>query len=250
MDFGVWLEIRNLIISNEYLFTVLLNTMFTFKSNKIHQNSEIISGQLIAARKEKRLKIEDIAKKLNINDKYLIALEKGEYGKLPKGIYGKNFLREYALFLGLNYNELAKIFDDEINGSSRVKNNELFSKQVVKSWHFLAVPKIVKSLIVLAITLICFGFLGIRINKIISPPELSIYSPADNIATYSRIVQVEGKTEKESQIAINGETVLSDKEGAFTKEVNLKIGVNMITITASKKYGRSKTVVKQVLVKE
>lgn len=224
--------------------------MFTFKSNKIHQNSEIISEQLAAARKEKKLKLDYIAKKLNINCKYLSALEKGDYQKLPKGVYGKNFLREYALFLGLDYNEISKIFDDEINGSSRVKNSELFSKQVVKPWHFLAVPKIVKSLIVLAITLICFGFLGIRINKIISPPELSIYSPADNIATYSRVIQVGGKTEKETQIAINGEPVLSDKEGVFAKEVNLKTGVNTITITVSKKYGRSKIIVKQVLVKE
>lgn len=224
--------------------------MFTFKSNKIRQNSEIISEQLVAARKEKKLKIEDVAKKLNINNKYLIALEKGEYGKLPKGIYGKNFLREYALFLGLNYNEISKIFDDEIYGDSREKNRELFAKQVVKLRYFLVAPKIVKNLIILLITLICFGFLGFRMQKIISPPELLIYNPADNIVTNNRIMQIAGKTEKESQIIINGEQVLSDKEGVFFKEVNLKTGVNTITITASKKYGRSKTVVKQVLVKE
>lgn len=224
--------------------------MLNFKSNKIIQNSEIISEQLIAARKEKKLKLEDIAKKLNINCKYLSALEKGEFQKLPKGVYGKNFLREYALFLGLDYGEISKIFDEETGSGSRGKNSELFSKQVVKPWHFLAVPKIVKNLIILTITLICFSFLGFRIKKIMAPPELSIYTPADNIFINSRVAQVAGKTEKESQIVINGELILSDKEGNFAKEVNLKTGVNTITITANKKYGRSKTIVKQILVKE
>lgn len=224
--------------------------MFTFKSNKIHQNSEIISEQLISARKEKGLKLEDIAKKLNINGKYLAALEKGEYSKLPKGVYGKNFLREYALFLDLDYNEFSKIFDEEINNGPRGKNSELFAKQVVKPRHFLAMPKIVKNFIILLVTLICLSFLGARIHKIITPPELLIYNPPDNAVTDNRTAQVAGKTEKESQIVINGELVLSDKEGRFTKEINLKTGVNTITITASKKYGRSNTIVKQILVKE
>ncbi len=87
--------------------------MNQFRTNRIFLDSETVAEQLRSARQEKKLKIEDAAQKLNISRKYLEALEKGDFGKLPAGIYGKNFLREYSVFLGLDYNELEKIFQKE-----------------------------------------------------------------------------------------------------------------------------------------
>lgn len=221
-----------------------------FISNKIKLNSESAADRLKTARLEKKIKIEDVAKKLNIKILYLQYLENGDYNKLPKGVYRKNFLREYALFLGLDYSELSLIFNEENNLSWQNKSKELFAKQVVKFWHFLAVPKIIKSLIIFLVALICFFYLGFLIKKIISPPNLEIYYPKDNFITSNHSLQIMGKSEKEAQIIINGELVLADKESVFYKEVNLKEGINAITITASKKYGRSKTIIKQILVKE
>lgn len=223
--------------------------MTPFKSNKIILNSENISEQLRAARKAKNLKLGDIAKKLNISRKYLEALEKGEYGKLPPGVYGKNFLREYAVFLGLDYGELAKIFTAENQIKQHGGRQELFSKQVVKGRNFMAAPKIIKSAAVIAAASVCFIYFGYRLEKIVSPPNLSIYKPTENFITEKNSLQVIGKTEKEAQIIINGELILSNTAGDFNETINLKNGINIITITASNKYGRDNTIVKQVLVK-
>ncbi|MFH1582819.1 MAG: helix-turn-helix transcriptional regulator, partial [Candidatus Falkowbacteria bacterium] len=106
--------------------------MNIFKSNKIYLDSELVSEQLRSARQAKKIKLSLIAKKLNINEKYLEALEKGEYEKLPHGVYGKNFLREYALFLGLDYKKLAADYETEINIVEPKRQKELFSKQVIK----------------------------------------------------------------------------------------------------------------------
>ncbi|MBU4257118.1 helix-turn-helix domain-containing protein [Patescibacteria group bacterium] len=223
--------------------------MTPFKSNKISLNNENISEQLRAARKAKNLKLADIAKKLNISRKYLEALEKDEYDKLPPGVYGKNFLREYAVFLGLDYGELAKIFTAENQIKQHGGRQELFSKQVVKGRNFMAAPKIIKSAVIIAAASVCFIYLGYRLEKIVSPPDLSIYNPMENLITEKNSLQVVGKTEKEAQIIINGELVLSNTAGDFNKTINLKNGINIITITASNKYGRDNTIVKQVLVK-
>lgn len=223
--------------------------MTPFKSNKISLNNENISEQLRAARKTKNLKLADIAKKLNISRKYLEALEKGEYGKLPPGVYGKNFLREYVVFLGLDYGELAKIFTAENQIKQHGGRQELFSKQVVKGRYFMAAPKIIKSAVIIAAASVCFIYLGYRLEKIVSPPNLSIYNPMENLITEKNSLQVVGKTEKEAQIIINGELVLSNTAGDFNKTINLKNGINIITVTASNKYGRDNTIVKQVLVK-
>jgi len=223
--------------------------MTPFKSNKIFLDSNTVAEQLRSTRQAKKLKLKNVAKKLNINYKYLRALEKGDYNKLPTGIYGKNFLREYAIFLGLDYNKLNKIAAAEKNITEPTNQQELFSKQVVKNRYFLAIPKIVKGFIIAIVVIICFIYLGFKLNKIISPPDLFINSPVENLITKKHSLAITGKTEPEVQIVINGELVLSDKTGEFAKEVSLKQGINIITITACKKYGRNNTVVRQVLVK-
>ncbi|MBU4375759.1 helix-turn-helix domain-containing protein, partial [Patescibacteria group bacterium] len=195
--------------------------------------------------------LEDAAKKLNISYKYLRALETGEYDKLPEGVYGKNFLREYAFFLGFSrteYNELANDFSEEKNIIRPFKKRELFSKQRVKKRYFLAVPKIFKSAAVVFISAVCFIYLGFKVDKAISPPQLFVYSPAENLATTERFIEVAGKTEPESSVAINGEQILSNQAGEFAKQVDLKNGINTIIIISSKKYGRDNTIIRQVMV--
>ena len=224
--------------------------MILFKSSKISLGNESIAEQLRKAREEKKIKLKDAAKKLNINYKYIKALEKGEYDKLPTGVYGKNFLREYALFLGLDYHKLIKLFGEEKAIYQNQGQQKLFSKQRVKKRNFLAVPKIIKGAIIITITAIFFVYLGISLKKIISPPSLIIYHPAENITTQKKSIQIIGQTDPEALILINGNQILSDANGEFSQKISLKNNINIITITACKKYGRDNTIVRQVLVKE
>lgn len=221
-----------------------------FVSNKIFLDSETISEQLKKAREEKRFKLADVAKRLNIKYEYLEALENHEFWKLPKGVYGKNFLREYAIFLKLNYREILEVFEKEVAVKTQEKEQHLFSTQIVKKLYFLALPKIFRNIIIAFIVLICFAYLGFRINKIVSPPFLTVNSPEENLIIEEKTVEVSGVAEIEAQLFINGEIVLSDARGIFYKKVDLKNGVNIIIITAKKKYGRANTIQRQVLVKE
>lgn len=224
--------------------------MILFKSSKIYLDSETVAERLRSARQAKNLKLEEVAKKLNINGKYLRALEKGEYSRLPRGVYGKNFLREYALFLKLDYKRLTKDYETEINVFEPKAQKEIFSKQIIRSRHFWAMPKIFKNILIFFIIAVCFVYLGYRVNKIISPPPLLIFAPAADLITGKPNLLVTGRTEAEAYLTINGETVLSDKSGGFSKLISLKSGINIITITASKKYSRSNAVIRQVLFKE
>ena len=220
--------------------------MSLFQSNKIYLDSEMVSEQLRSTRQSKKIKLSEIAKKLNINEKYLTALEKGEYNKLPHGVYGKNFLREYALFLGLDYKKLATDFEEEVNALEPKKQKEIFSKQVVKKRYLLAMPKILSFLVIC----ICFIYLGYRVNKIISPPFLILSYPAADIITEQNSLEIVGRTEAEANLIINGQTVLTDKNGNFLQNISLKNGITIITVTASKKHSRANTIIRQILLKE
>lgn len=224
--------------------------MNLFVSNKLFLDSETVSERLHRARQEKKIKLKQVAKKININYKYLDALEKGNYNKLPRGVYGKNFLKEYAFFLGLNSLELIKDYELETSVYQPRENKDFFSQQLAKKQYFWATPNVIKNLLIIFIITICFIYLGFRLNKIISAPDLLIFNPTDNLITKQSIIEVSGNTEIEAKVTINNETILSDIHGNFTKTINLKSGLNIITIEANKKYGKSKIIIKKVLVEE
>ena len=215
--------------------------------------SEVASEQLRQSRLEKRMSLESIAVKINIKKEYLEALEKGEYNKLPAGVYGKNFLKEYAIFLGLNYKELIKDFQSEKIILPEERNKGIFTQQIVKRRNLLIFPKIIKNFIIVAVTLSCLFFLGFSLKKIISPPMLEVVEPQNNQVINGNFVNVLGKTETEAQITINGEGITlenGENESLFFKKINLKAGLNTITVTAKKKYGREATIERQVLAGE
>jgi len=227
-----------------------------FKKNKILSNSEILAGQLRTAREQKKLKLKYVSEKLNINYRHLKTMEKGDFEKLPPGTYGKSFIKEYSNFLDLDSDNSIKIFNKIINKNQpnenqnlkRGEKNELFSKQVVKSYNFINIPKIAKGIIITMVVLICFVYLGIYLKNIISPPDIQIIEPIENLVTDKNFVNIIGLTEPEAEITINGENIFNDSKGVFTKRINLKNGINTITITAKKKYSRENTIKRQILV--
>lgn len=224
--------------------------MVSFVASKIFLESETISERIKKARLEKNLSIKDVSQKLNIDAKYLEALEKGEIEKIPSGVYSKNFLKEYCVFLGINYKRVLDVYEKELSAKQEKDQKEIFSRQITTASNFLIVPKLIKNIIIALAVIGCFFYLGYAIKNIIAPPLLIIKNPEENFIINKKTIEVSGLTEKEAEITINGERVLSDTEGYFNKEINLKEGLNTIIITAKKKHGKESVVQRQILIKE
>jgi len=218
--------------------------MIAFTPKKIPLE-ETVGEKLRQTRHYKNLKIEDIAKKINIRAEYLSALEEENFDKLPAGLYAKNFLKKYARFLGLKPRDLLNNWQED---TSNTKINNPFSQKVVKKNKFIIFPKIIKNILIIGLVLICFLYLTFYFKKIILPPELIIIQPEKNMLTQSDSVVVSGWAETEAEVKINGEIVLDNNNGHFKQEVNLKKGLNNITISAKKKYSREELVNRQILV--
>ncbi len=224
--------------------------MTPFTQAKIHLDADTISEQLRAARQERNIKIEKAARETRISLKHLNALEKGQFDLLPKGLYGKNYLIEYATYLRLDAKRLADLYENEVRPVKAVTSRELFDVQVIKSHYFLSFPKILRGLIIAVLVFVVVLYVVFRLKSIITPPYLNIITPVDNTALFVSNVELKGVTEAETQISINGEQLISDSSGNFSKAIGLKKGINFITVTAKKKYGSEKTEIRRVLRKE
>ena len=76
-------------------------------------------GQLLRQTREaKELSLADVEEQTRIRQRYLSALESGDWDELPNPVAARGFLRTYATFLGLDADELvAQSQDFEMNGA-------------------------------------------------------------------------------------------------------------------------------------
>jgi len=223
--------------------------MIQFKKNKISEKNDIIASELRQAREAKNISLDIAAQKLQINISYLKALEEGEFNKLPDGVYGKNLLREYARYLNIESDKLLPLFTTKTE-KKQTEKIDPFSRKIIKKRYFITIPKIIKNFIIICIALVCLGYLGYYLNNIISSPNLIIINPATDLTTTEKLLTIEGKAEPEIEITINEEKILADKSGLFAKTINLKTGLNNITITSKKKYSKVNTITRKIIVKE
>lgn len=73
-----------------------------------------IGDKLKSAREAKGLSIGDIEKATKIQSRYLTAIEKNEFDKLPGDFYVRAFIRQYAQVVGLDGKELLSDYHEDV----------------------------------------------------------------------------------------------------------------------------------------
>lgn len=224
--------------------------MVSFKTKKIAAPDTL--GEILKNRRQEMgLRLDKISREIKISLRYLEALEEGRYEKLPGEVYVKNFLKTYGIFLNLNLAVLLEIYKKEKNINSKTKRYSSKENQSKLSFfHFMITPRIIRFAGLILLVLVCLGYLGWEIRKIITPPFLFVSSPLGNLATKEGIIEVRGQTDKEAAVAINGEEILVNEQGYFKKRVDLKKGLNVIKVSAAKKYSRKNIILRNILAEE
>src|SRR6476469_3197508 len=75
--------------------------------------------RLLAARERKGVDLYRAERDTKIRARYLAALERGDYRELPGAVYTKGFLRNYALYLGLDPELVLAHWRTEVDESRR-----------------------------------------------------------------------------------------------------------------------------------
>lgn len=225
------------------------NNMTGFTSKKI-ATITTLGEKLSKHRHQKGLTPEKAARLINVNIKYIQDIEKNNYLNLPADIYTINILREYATLLNLNPATVVELFEKEKNLYNKTRKNKEGKKItfIGKVANLFLNPRVIKYGIIVLLLISILSYIGIEVDKAISPPPLTIDSPADNIAITVPTVEIKGHTDKEVSLTINNRPLLSDKAGNFYLQLDLQKGLNIIKISAQKKYSKETTVYRRIIV--
>lgn len=208
---------------------------------------ENLASKLSAAREDRHLSLEEVSAKISIKKEYLLALEQGNYELLPGGVYEKIFLKKYSAFLGLDAAATKKEYSGERKRAE--ENKDVFARKKIEKKHFLVVPKILKNIGLLILFLALLSYLVFCLKTSLSAPKIKIFFPPDNLMTTEKTIEVFGQASEKTQITINDKPILKSDLGIFKENVELKTGLNSITISAKNKYGSEQIIKKQILVK-
>jgi cytoskeletal protein RodZ len=69
-----------------------------------------LGNTLSRARRARGITIEDVERDTHVSRRYLQALENEDYSIFPAPVYARGFLRTYSRYLGLNPEELVRVF--------------------------------------------------------------------------------------------------------------------------------------------
>lgn len=197
--------------------------------------------RLLAARERKGVDLYRAERDTKIRARYLAALERGDYRELPGAVYTKGFLRNYALYLGLD--------PDEVLLQWRRERGDPREPQAV-----IAVPRPIAaprrgmtfspSLVVFALlTIVVLGFgayLGVQLLRFAKPPTIAVTDPAVAVievdeSSTDYVLRGTSAPLATVSIATPGRdpySVSADADGAWSASVDLRRGRNQFEVSA------------------
>ena len=201
-----------------------------------------VGEMLQNARERKGVDLFRAERDTKIRLRYLAALEDSEYDTLPPLVYTKGFLRNYAIYLGLDPEEVLVRWRDETQVGRKAER-----PKVVPPPRPLAAPRrglmitpgllvaVLFSFIVAAVV-IWFGSQLVRFAEV---PKQSLVYPPDLVWTVDDdAIVLSGVTGPRAEITITTPdsqrmTVIADDLGRWSREVQLAKGRNDFTIVAT-----------------
>ena len=202
---------------------------------RAHQLGDVLRE----AREAKGVDLPRVERDTKIRERYLAALESGEYRELPGSVYTKGFLRNYGAYLGLDPEYLIDLY--RIETTSAVERLRVPAPPrplaTRKSRSFVITP----GAIVAAVLTIGVGafiaYLAFEIINFARTPELRITAPPGNVNghTGDEIV-IRGVTAPNATVRVENlrenPTVTADENGRFEVVVGLVPGSNVVELTA------------------
>lgn len=198
------------------------------------------AGEILRnTRVEKKLEFEEIEKATKIRTKYLDALEKNDFAKIPGGApTTKGFIKNYAEYLGLSAVGVLAVFRRDFRES---KTGQIIPQgyyEPINSHKLSWNPRFTVFLGVAILVAGLSAYLFFQVFSYFSPPSLSVSSPKEGSLISQQDVEILGKSDPDATVYVNGELVAIDEKGNFQTKISLFPGDNKVKIESVSRRGK------------
>lgn len=196
-------------------------------------------GQLLKkARLEKGISLEEIASQTKIRQNFLSNLEADDFASLPSLTSAKGFLKTYADFLGLSTDQILAVFRRDFGKKEGKKFLPQGLIRPIDDRNLLWSPKFSLIALIAVVFLGLAAYLIFQYFSLVKSPFLKITFPTDGATVSQEVINVNGQTDADALLTVNGDSVLLQDDGVFEHQLILFKGENQIIIEATSKNGK------------
>lgn len=209
-------------------------------------------GEDLRARREAMgMSVEQAARGMQMLARYVRALEDGDWAVFSARVYAQGSARRMAkLFALANADALAAAVGREWDIARGGADSKAYPspRAVAVPRRFTLTPRRIGAAAAASVALLLAAFFSMRLTAFIRAPGLTIKSPADRSGFDTPLVDVAGKTEKESSLTVNGREITLDEQGNFSEKIELQSGANELHFISRNRFGKIQTAVRNIFV--
>jgi len=201
-----------------------------------------LPDRLTAARERKGVDLVRAERETKIRVRYLSALESGDYRDLPGAVYTKGFLRNYAIYLGLDPEDVLRQWRRE-RGEATAPEPVIVPPRPIEEparpLNFS--PSIVVAALLTVGVVLFFVYLGAQLLRYSRPPDLSVTNPAQaviNVDESTTSFRLVGTSTAGATVTIltpgqeEPYRTTAQSNGEWSIQVDLRRGQNRFEISA------------------
>jgi cytoskeletal protein RodZ len=202
-----------------------------------------LPDRLAAARERKGVDLYRAERDTKIRARYLAALERGDYRELPGAVYTKGFLRNYAIYLGLDPEDVLRQWRRERGDQGIVAPVVVAPRPIVDAPRPLTFSPSVVVAALMTLAVVGFGvYLAVQLLRFAKPPSLTVTNPAEAVTEVEEDTtsfRLEGTATAGATVTIGilgheqPYRVTADADGTWTAVVDLHRGKNQFEIGAT-----------------
>src|SRR3979411_512902 len=223
------------------------------RSSEIGQMPSL-GEQLRAQRERKGITLEQAAADTRIREKFLTALEGGDYPALPGAVYTRGFLRHYAEYLDLETEELVALFQLGSGGGPPEQTPKRSFKPYRPVVHQSLIfrPVVFVPVLIIAFVGLFLGYMYYQFTTFATLPKLEIVAPSTDGLAASPNLLVRGITVPGARVTVTlipGPDFLdihSADDGTFGATVVLSPGSNHVLVEVQAG-GKTNKVIRTIL---
>lgn len=221
--------------------------MTAFRVQRL-RGAETIGERLRRVREEQSLSLAEAARRSQVAEKYLQAIEESRYADLPGAVYARNFLRQYARVLVVRERPVVEAYEREVELVQSNRPVVPVPGADLHQPHPILTPRGIRRAAIVVLAAAVLVYLGSEVRNLTAAPKLTLFRPADQTTTSERSIQLAGTTDPETTVTINGQPVEVQRNGTFEETIDLQTGLNTVIVQAERKRGRSTTLRRTILV--
>ncbi len=200
-----------------------------------------LGEELLVARERRGVDLYRAERDTKIRARYLSALERDDYAALPGTVYTKGFLRNYALYLGLDPEDVLLHYRQEYGSARTAAPVAIVPRALEAPSRGLTFSRGIVVTAILSLLVVAFiAYVGFQVVRSMQPPALVIGSPATRVTTLAGnpdATILSGTSDPGMTVTIQGVgqpfQVTADTSGHWQQHVPLARGQNEFNVTAT-----------------